>query len=214
MPIQPLVEQARELKSQGLSNPQISARIGIPRQTLARWVEDVIVPGAPVAKVTKSRIERWARYRVEAETEWLRLRNNSSFIFGLGIYAGEGSKCDNNTAGAANANHLILAKVVEFFQVIGVPKDRIKAGVHVHDEAQVAVAENFWSVALGIPRSQFERTGVFISENSKRTARKKNNLPHGTCYLKVHDTAVRQKIGRWLELALEPAGQARSLTSE
>lgn len=121
-------------------------------------------------------------------------------MFGLAIYAGEGSK----TGGAVtitNCDPKLLRCVVEFFKMLGVDIARMRGAIQVHSDERVAPAEKYWSEELGIPPAQFQRTHVVVTRSSKRI--RGNVQPNGTCRVKVNDTRLLRMVLRWIERATE-----------
>ena len=121
-------------------------------------------------------------------------------MFGLALYVGEGSKAGKNAVSIANADVYVLRSAIEFFGMIGLGRESLKAQIQVHNDGDIRTAEKYWLDALGLEKRQLHKTIAVTSISSKGT--KGNVLPYGTCHLRVFSTQAQQKLLRWMELAL------------
>ncbi|MFA6235522.1 MAG: hypothetical protein WC824_15235 [Bacteroidota bacterium] len=211
--------EARNLRSKGLSVKVIAKTLGVSKSSVSVWVRDISLTLEQISNLKKvkskagekgreaardkhrtSRIQRWGNFHQEAEKEWPFFSLNPIFMFGLALYIGEGGKTEPNIAIISNADSSVLQKALGFFRLLGVPDSKFRAMIHLQDQIFQIKAEDFWERKLGIPRNQFYRTRITISCASKQKGR---ILPNGTLHLYVGDTRIRQKIERWMQLALQ-----------
>lgn len=64
----------------------------------------------------------------------------------------------------------------------------------------VLLAEKYWLHGLGMDKFQMHKTMIATSISSKGL--KGDILPNGTCHLRSSSTELKQKVLRWMELAL------------
>ena len=207
--------QARILRKKGRSINEICRRLNRSKGLVWYWVHDIILSNRQklelkgrankaqkcgTKKIIQNRKDRWKIFCHKAETQYKVLSHNPNFMLGLGLYIGEGIKNSDNVAGFSNSNPSVIVKALEFFSLIKVPKEKIKASIHLHRQQNIKKAEKFWSRYLKIPQSRFNKTSVSISKRSKQT--KGNILPYGTCHITINSTEFCQKIKRWMDLVL------------
>jgi hypothetical protein len=208
--------KARELRSGGMSILKIVKELKVPKSTIFGWIRDVVLTeeqrkslsrsesGAlkkAIETVKKNRVDRWNVYRIEADKEWEIMKNDPLFMFGLALYIGEGAKVSNSEVNIVNANVSVIWKAMLFFEKIGIKQDEFKIQIHVHVGADEKAATDYWIRELGLPRSQFQKT--IVATSIQRRGIKGNILPNGTCHLRNYSTRIKQKVLRWMELALE-----------
>lgn len=120
-------------------------------------------------------------------------------MFGLGLYAGEGSRTDPNSAAVCSCAPELIRAAIRFFEAIGVARGHIRAQLSVHPGVKVRAAERHWRHESGLPSTQFTATTVALSQASRGL--RGRMTPHGTLRVRVHDTRIARKIVRWLELS-------------
>lgn len=142
-----LKAKARELRSGGMSILKIVKELKAPKSTIFGWIRDVVLTeeqqkmlnwsesGAlkkAIEVVKKNKVDRWASYRVEAEREYEVLKNDPSFMFGLALYIGEGTKFGGQPA-ITNADVKVIRKAMEFFEKIGINQDDFRIHIQIHE---------------------------------------------------------------------------------
>ena len=121
-------------------------------------------------------------------------------MFGLALYIGEGSKTDRNVASVSNCDARVIRSVIDFFEQVGAPRTGLIVRIHIHDVNAASAANEFWVTETGLTEAQFRRPTVAVSGASHQT--KGNIQPFGTCHVNANSTEVRQKIEKWMALAL------------
>ena len=153
------------------------------------------------AVCAEKRRARWREFVEEAEREWQVFSSQPDFMFGLALYVGEGNKAGRERISICNCEPAVLRRALAFFErYLAADRNRVRAHVHLHVEGDAGAAERFWQSELGLPAEQFYRTSRVTTRSSK--ALKRELRPHGTCHVTVYSTALKQKLNRWMELAL------------
>jgi hypothetical protein len=195
-----------------MSLPQIHKMVPVSKGTLSLWLRDIPLSEDQLKQmqdahherignaVRDSRKRRWAAYELEADKLWPVMSKDPEFMFGLALYAGEGSK-SGGALGVTNCDQRILCKAIAFYESLGVPKMGIHARYHIHDAGLIPTASAFWIQALGITPLQLKNPVVAVSRASKRIRQK--SQPNGTCVVLVHNTRLLRMVLRWITLALE-----------
>lgn len=209
-------QRARELRRQGWSYNDILKEVGVSNSTLSLWLRDITLTDEQIAGlqcrqlagrekfIKNERIRRdirWAEFHRQAEEEYAALSQDPEFMFGLALYIGEGSKTSGNQLCLTNCNPRVIRKGLKFYEQIGVPRTAIHIAIQIHPGLPKLEAEAFWQELTGLPLEQFHTTREVVSRASKFT---KGNLQvYGTCQLRAFSTTLRQKLARWMELALD-----------
>ena len=208
-------QRARELRGLGWSYNDILKEVGVAKSTLSLWLRDIPLTEEQIAalackfragrekfihKMRVRRDTRWAGYHREAEEEYITLSQDPQFMFGLALYIGEGSKTKQNDMCIANCDPRVIQKALEFFLKIGVPYASLRCAIHLHPGLPVESVESYWREVTGLPETQFHQTSRAVSRASD--GKKGNSQVYGTCQLGASHTEIRQKLGRWMTLAL------------
>lgn len=190
---------AVQLRKDGETIPRIAIKLGVSKASAWSWTKDVDPPirVAPNPAISRSR-RRQKEARValadeEATQEWQTLRHDPQFMFGLGLYAGEGDKT-GSCLGLTNTNPDIVLAVLRFFESIGVERNTIRARITLHLGADESSTRNFWENKLGLERNSFYETCW------RRPGVPKH--PNGLCYLRVYNMHLKRKVQKWLSLSL------------
>ena len=208
-------QRARELRGLGWSYNDILKEVGVSKSTLSLWLRDIPLTEEQIAALACKfragrekfihtmrvrRDTRWAGYHREAEAEYATLSQDPTFMFGLALYIGEGSKTKQNDMYITNCDPRVIQKGLEFFLKIGIPYTSLRCAIHLHPGLSIEGAENRWRGVTGLPETQFHQTSVALSSAS---GGKKGNIQvYGTCQIGASHTEIRQKLGRWMTLAL------------
>ena len=209
-------QRARELRGQGWSYNDILREVGVSKSTLSLWLRDISLTTQQIAGIQSrqvagrekfiksarlSRDARWARYHGEAEAEYAEFSQDAQFMFGLALYIGEGSKTSGNLLCLTNCDPRVIRKGVSFYEKMGVARNAMRVAIQIHPGLSKEIAQLFWQEVTGLPPEQFHKTLEVVSRASKLT---KGNLQiYGTCQIRACSTALRQKLARWMELALD-----------
>jgi hypothetical protein len=211
--------RARQLRAQGLSLNEIYKIVPAAKSTISLWVRDIPLTHEQITALKErsshrgaarerfvntmrvKRDARWADFYAEAEREFSMRCNDPSFMFGLALYIGEGSKAYDSRVEICNCNPGVIRKSLEFFYLIGIRQEQVKCRVHLHQGLDANGAIDFWKEQTGLCDANFGKIVIVISKSSQ--CKKGNRLPYGTCHLGAHSVKISQKLKRWMELALE-----------
>ena len=139
------------------------------------------------------------------EREWQTLKHNTSFVFGLALYVGEGSKCIPDVA-FVNCDPDVHRAFVRFLQLLGYESTRLSVLLYLHRGDDSDAARKFWVEKLGIPASRFTRD-VFVTPRSA-SGKRIRMQPNGTCRVRVRrSTELSIKLRTWMSLALSEYGR-------
>ncbi|MDQ2686469.1 MAG: hypothetical protein M3Y28_01220 [Armatimonadota bacterium] len=206
---------ARELRRQGFSYNEILEQVTVSKGTLSLWLRDITLTEEQIARLEARlgggrekfilsmrthRDARWAGFQQEAEEEYAALSQDPEFMFGLALYIGEGSKTAPNELCLTNCDSGVIRHGLRFFLKIGVPYQQIRCAIGIHPGLSKEAAQAYWQDVTGLPRNQFHTVREVASRASSG---KKGHLQiYGTCQLRASVTKIRQKVHRWMELAL------------
>lgn len=121
-------------------------------------------------------------------------------MFGLALYIGEGSKTCGNQLCLTNCDGRVIRKGLEFFDKIGVPRQSLRVAIQIHEGLQKEAAEDYWQKVTSLLPGQFHTMRAVISRASNCT--KGHIQIYGTCQIRACSTPIRQKVARWMALAL------------
>lgn len=222
-------EQARELRRSGLSYSEIRKEMGgVSNSSLVKWLADITLDEvsqerlrkkkgigdrsteaykAAIAKRAEAnsgrREKRWQAARDQAEREWMKLSADPEFMFGLGLYVGEGDKQSNWSITISNCDPRVIRAGMRFFRLAGVEESKINPNIQLNAilEDSEKAAIDFWSEQIGITADRFKKTTIDRRKGTGKSG--KNRWPNGCCHIRVNDTLLKQKILRWIELSGE-----------
>lgn len=212
-------EKALDLRKRGFSYKYISSKTGLSKGTLSGWLTEI--PYTPnketVLAFGKARAAASAR-RAELRQESIReirkvavkdigkVNQRDLFMFGLGLYMGEGCKT-NNQVRVVNSDLRVIQTAITWFKMLGVDKKQIKLRLHLCPDNDVSQSLQFWSRTTNIPLSQFQKSQ--IDNRVDKKAKKLHKLPFGTVQLVVQSRGRKEygvlffrKIQLWNEVIL------------
>lgn len=173
-------ERARELRAQSWTLQEIAGELGVAKGTVSVWVRDVeFTPrprnrGHPAGPHHPMRVRKEAeleRCRVEAEDLIGAPSERDLLVFGLGLYAGEGSKT-GSTVSMANTNPVLLRVFVAWLRRhFEVDETRLRVKLYLHEGLDLDEAERFWSAVTDIPPQQFRAPYRAVADPTRPTAK-------------------------------------------
>ncbi|MCX6787959.1 MAG: hypothetical protein NT108_02210 [Candidatus Kaiserbacteria bacterium] len=218
-------EKALALRKSGFSYTYISAKTGLSKSTLSGWLTET--PYAP----NKETIDSFGKARAAAGARRAELRQKSIqeirktaakdigkmsrrdlFVFGLGLYLGEGSKT-NSQVRMINSDPRIIQATIAWFRMLGVEKRQLRLRLHLYPDSDVKQSLQFWSRTTSIPVSQFQKHQ--IDSRTDKKAKKRRKLPYGTVQMTVQSGGRKEygvvffrKIQLWNEAILSEIEKA------
>jgi hypothetical protein len=217
-------KEAERMRGDGYSYSLISEKTGISKSTLSGWFHRIpYTPNAHViAKIGKARAasgEQKARSRqvslekarLQAKEDIVTMNKRDLFMFGLGLYLGEGSK--TGEVRIVNADPKVIRYAVAWFKALGVTTDQFAPRIHLYPDTDPEESLCFWSKVTTIPKPQFHKPYVDMRTNKK--AIKRGKLTFGTLHLGVRSAGKEEfgvlfarKINAWSEEALRKLEKA------
>jgi transcriptional regulator with XRE-family HTH domain len=192
-----LRQRARELRSQGWTYDRIAAELGCSKSSVSLWVRDLPAPERrPRTREEASEIGRrgWeARLRVReeerrrAKDEARRgigpLTDRELFLTGVALYWAEGSKdkpyARRERVVFVNSDPGVIRVFLAWLRLLGVPRERLRFAVMIHEGADVPAAERYWAELAGADASAFHKTG--LKRHNPRTVRKNTGDNYRGC---------------------------------
>jgi transposase-like protein len=194
-----------------LSYAEIRKRLGVPKSTLSYWLREF-----PLSEERISELRRQGWKRGEASRERFRLAmrkkkelkdkevykkyqkrfatlsKDAFFIAGLMFYSAEGEKRNPYKLSFANTN----PKIIKFFirwlnECLAVPKERIKATLHLYENMDIEKEKEFWKNELGFQENQFYKPSIRKLRKSSFSYRE--SYRHGTCNIYIGGSEERNR---------------------
>ena len=100
------------------------------------------------------RQEEFLRVENEARTEIKDVSDRDLFMFGLGLYLGEGSKT-NSTVRIVNADPKVIQIAMAWFLSLGLTIEHFLLTLHLYPDSDIEKCLHFWSTTTNIPICQF-----------------------------------------------------------
>jgi transposase-like protein len=176
------------LRREGKSIKEIANLIGVTKNTVSKWVQDLPMTDEQIknlqeemcrrgnkgrmigARMNKEKkIARINVARIEAENKIKKVSENELFYLGLGIYWGEGTKAEGTSLAVTNSDYRIIQIMIRWFsECFEIETKDLNPRVfisntHIDREDKILA---FWVEKLGIPPSQFKRT-IFLEKGKK-----------------------------------------------
>lgn len=183
------------LREAGYSYTYISRETGLSKSTLSGWLasipyrpneETILRVGRAIAAANarKTEMKRLSiiGIHMEAAKQIGSLSKRDLFMFGLGLYTGEGSKTADITR-ITNADPEVIRLAIAWFRSIGVRRKQFFLTLHLYPDSNVRECLQFWSDTTTIPRNQFGK--VQIDRRTNKKSSRAGKLPHGTAHLTV-----------------------------
>jgi hypothetical protein len=155
------------------------------------------------ARKTKIRQDETERVRQAAFLDIGKMSKRDLFMFGLGLYLGEGAKTHDITR-VVNSDPNVICLAIAWFNELGMSKEQFLIRLHLYPDSNIEKSLQFWSRATTIPRSQFAKVQIDVRKNKK--VYKAGKLPYGTAHLSVRSmgrkefgVVLARKIQAWTD---------------
>ena len=210
------------LRNQGYSYLYISGKTGLSKSTLSDWLGQI--PYTPNTQTVEAlgrarsaagkrkadlKQASYEELRQKAKEDIGNISGRDLFMFGLGLYLGEGGKT-SDIVRIANSEPRIIQAAVAWFRLLGVSPEQFAARVHLYPDSDIAKCVEYWSQITGIPKEQFYECSVDTRQNKK--VNKQGKLPYGTLHLGVKSMGNKEygvlffrRIKMWSEEMLQKA---------
>lgn len=175
-------QQARVLRTEGMTVPDIAVALGVAKSSVALWVRDVpyqpgprrLRPPRPPNKLQRAKEAEIDALVVEGRSRIGQMTEGEFLVAGTALYAGEGAKRDGAVIFAntdARMVALFCAWLRHFFVV---DEQRLRVRVYLHIGLDLESAEEYWSAVTGVPRRQFGKPYRATSHGGLRNNRHEN----------------------------------------
>lgn len=176
-----LRRRCRQLRGGGLTYGEISENTGVSPGTLSWWLRDIPRPpdldeatrqraeARRLAALRKRSVElnsRRARLRADTvERAWRQIGavgERALFVLGVALYWAEGAKrkpwAARDRITFVNSDPSIILSWLRWLDLVGVPRERCRFRLQIHEHADIAAAERFWADTVGVTVDQLMRT--------------------------------------------------------
>jgi DNA-binding CsgD family transcriptional regulator len=220
--------QARELRAQGLTYNEIAAKLGVSKSSVSLWVRDLPRQGRlsyPEWRQRSADAHRayWAVQRPinEARREATRaaaaaeigaLTDRELVIAGAIAYWCEGTKNKpyrrHDRVMFLNSDPLLITFFLQFLDAAGVDRKDLIFRVLIHENADIAAAQQFWLATTGAEQDQFRRPT--LKRHNPKTVRVNVGAGyHGCLRVDVRRSSVLyRRIEGWARAAMGGAPSA------
>ncbi|MET9516732.1 hypothetical protein [Streptomyces sp. NPDC002994] len=206
--------KARELRLQGLTYDQIQLELGCSKSSISLWVRDLPKPpkrtreeASAIARrgweatLQRREIEREGTKRAAAD-EIGALTDRELFLLGVTLYWAEGGKDKaydrRESLKFINSDPNVITLYLRWLDVLGVPRERLRFYVSIHESADVPAAEQFWADLVGVAPSAFNKTS--LKRHNPKTVRKNTGEAYRGClvvYVRQSADLYRRMEGAW-----------------
>ena len=203
------------MRKGGKSIKTIARAVYVSQSTVSYWCRDILLSpiqlkhlqtNARSAAVStlllaaerkrKKRLEETMQYTLLGEKDVGEIKKRDLFIYGLGLYQGEGYQSKTEGVGFTNSNpHVIKIFIYWLGEIYNINRENLTLRVSINGQHQDRVEKvlEYWSQLTKIPISQFTKTSL-IEAKSKKQYRNRNQY-YGTLRIKVkRGTNLKRRI--------------------
>ncbi len=200
-------QKALKLRAKGYSYSQIKEKLGISKSTLSGWLYNLPLSEARIRELRADSPQRIERYRntmrfkkeQRLKTSYAyvnkdigELSEREVFIAGLFLFWGEGGKTLNGTTALSNTDPAVLVFFLKWLEVLKVPKEKLKARLHLYKDMNIVTMTDFWAKKLSIQKSKFIKP--YIKQSKLTDLTYKNGYGKGTCMVFVANRELNDYI--------------------
>lgn len=195
--------EARKLRGNGVSIPEISRRLMVSKGSVSLWVKDIILSDEQKAilrpnykSLSEENKKRYylQRQKWQEEGRQKAKEKDPFHIMGSILYWAEGRKT-KNLCSVGNTDVNVLKTFVNFIRKYFRIKDEdfyMYVHCYLNNGISIDNVKKYWSNVLNIPEHRILR---FIVLNGKVTSGKKKNIhPYGVCDVRLNRTDIVQHI--------------------
>ncbi len=201
-------QKALDLRKQEMSYSQIREKLGVSKSTLSNWLKDYPLSKQRIAILRDKNEHRIERYREtmqkkhtarlkkiyeEEKKNLLPLNDREIFIFGLGLYWGEGTKRQMRELTISNTDPNLIKFFIYWLEKnLKVSREKVKIQLHLYHDMNIDEEMIYWSKVLEIPISQFNHP--YVKKTSTININHKRGFGHGTCNASINGVPLAEKI--------------------
>lgn len=170
-------EKAIKLRRDGYSYKDILSEISVAKSTISSWLKDL--PITPEEKKLlkertdsnisrgriksatanrRNRLEKEKRLFEQAKIEFERLKDNSMFLVGIGLYWAEGSKRTSTFQFMNSDPDMINYMILWCKNFLPERVGNVSLRLYMHKIYSYEKCEEYWSKITGFPLSKFKKT--------------------------------------------------------
>ena len=201
--------KAVTLRKRGMAYNKILKKIKVSKSTLSLWLREVVLNEAANKKLLKGR--ELSRYFAAESRRKKRLSDTATaismgrqefhglmkkplFLAGLCLYWAEGDKHKQEKVKFTNSDEKMILLMMKWFrEICGVPEQKFRIALHVHNLHITKNVKRHWSEITGVSENQFQKT--YVKHSTLRYRR--NALYNGTCAIVVHNNTLFRRICGW-----------------
>lgn len=211
-----LKNEAVLLRKRGYSYSQIKISLGVSKGTLSGWLRPYPLSDKRIRELQADSPKRIEKYRnTMAKKRQLKLdeafdrakkdigilSKREQFIFGFALYWAEGGKTKISSLALGNTDPAMLKFFIKWLTLLGVPKSRLRAKLHVYKDMDQEKVISFWKRTLGLKSSNFIKPYVKNSRLTDLTY--KNGFGHGTCNIVYDNTEMTRYVLMGMKYTVE-----------
>lgn len=217
-----LRQKAIDLRTkEELSYSQIWQKLGVPKSTLSYWLKEFPLSEE---KILMLRRQGWQRgetsreifrmtMRRKRETrlheeymqqrkKFLGITDISFFVAGLILYLAEGGKTDYSRIILSNTDPRIIKFFVRWLnEFLQIPKDKMRAWLHLYENMDLQKEKEFWKNELGFKNGQFYKP--YVSKLKPASFSYKESYRHGTCSIYFGSVEKKQELTMAIQAFLD-----------
>ena len=165
---------------------------------LSDWIPEEIAGTRITKEVSSNKIEISGRYGNGRPFHLTlsRFINEQNFIFGCGLYAGEGTEGGKGTPFEfANSNPKIMSSMLNLLDELGIKvmiSPRLQIRLPRGSTSSVRPLIEFWSKSMDIPLAKFRKTNVRFKDGAGRSA-------YGTISIRINSGIVGRLFRFWTD---------------
>src|SRR3989344_6226469 len=187
-------EKATSLRLKGKSYSEIKKILGISKGTLSGWLQKYPLSKEQIRQLRdlnprrienfrntmrKKREDRLQKAYLRAKTKIGLLHDREIFLTGFFLYWAEGTKTTKYTTALANTDPSMLKFFIEWLQLLGVDKNKLKIRLQLYTDMDIRKQTLFWSRELRLPLSCFRKP--YIKKSKLERIKYKGGFGQGTC---------------------------------
>ncbi len=210
-----LKNEAIALRKKGKSYNDIKKMLKIKSKgTISNWFKDIELSKKSLELLSKNNKLAYRRglftanenrkIRIKDENEKAYFEGQSLIqsispkeilLIGAVLYWGEGTKSEKGSVSLSfsNSDPLMISIYMKFVrEILKVPEERIRAGIHIYPSISKDKAKKFWSKITKLPEDRF----YIITQTSRASQNKRpfNILPYGTIAIKINNRQQFYKV--------------------
>ncbi len=200
----------------------IARKLNVPKSTLSYWLSELPLSREEVSALRRAawtrgeasrerfrdtmrakKAESNSKVRARMEQRILPLSSRDMYIAGIVLYIGEGDKRNPYRIALANSDPLVIDFFTRWLITFwSVSRQRIKFGLHLYSNMNIAKERKFWQDALGFGRKSFYKDQV---RKVKSGFSYGEGYRHGTCTVYVIGSEPKTRLSQAMHVLFENA---------